>query len=363
MSDETTVANPLQNTPVIDVDVHFSWGNPEMLEKISKHMDEPWASYIHPDTGHNPFPSPGYPKKLGGRKDKDIENVVDADSLREPLCEEFGVDYPLINPLAMGDLVLQKERGIQDMRAYNNVLIEDFLDEEESFYGVGSLTTRSPAHAAEEVDRLAAEDRIVGVMFLSGTEFGLPPGDPELDIVYQAIDDNDLVPVYHPSELLNVSSVIRQLDRMVQIHSLNLPWSAMFQLVSVIGEGVPEKFPDLDFVFLEGGIGWIPYMMARLNKEYAQWKTEGPMLRKSPEEYVRESCYFGTQPLGEFNDPSHMMQLVEMIGADRLMFATDFPHFDFDHPTVLNTMLRTLSETQRAQILHQNAADVFGINA
>jgi predicted TIM-barrel fold metal-dependent hydrolase len=137
----------------------------------------------------------------------------------------------------------------------------------------------------------------------------------------------------------------------------------MQTMVSLLVEGAPEKFPNLDFVFLEAGISWLPYMMYRLNKEYSIRKDEAPLLRKQPEEYIRESFYFASQPLGEPMNPAHMQALIDIIGADSLLFASDYPHWDFDHPSELNAhLIDRFDEEQRAKILHENATSVFNLS-
>jgi hypothetical protein len=137
----------------------------------------------------------------------------------------------------------------------------------------------------------------------------------------------------------------------------------MLTVASLISEGTPEKFPGLDFVFLEAGVTWFPYMMWRLNKEYAMRRSEVPMLQKSPEEYMREGFYVGSQPIEEPNDPADLDRVVGAIGADRLLFATDYPHWDFDHPEALDKHLRsTYTEAERDRILHGNAIDVFDLD-
>jgi predicted TIM-barrel fold metal-dependent hydrolase len=136
----------------------------------------------------------------------------------------------------------------------------------------------------------------------------------------------------------------------------------MWTLTSLMEHGTFEKFPELDFVFLEGGIGWIPFMMARLNRELAQFPHEVPMLEKTAEEYIKESCYFGTQPHGEFNDQTHMVNMLQSVGADSLMYTTDYPHHDFDHPNAIDKLLkRAFDDEGREKVLSGNAIEVYDL--
>jgi len=255
--------------------------------------------------------------------------------------------------------VFTTERAIQEMRGINNVLLDRFVDENDDFLGLLSLSMRRPEAAAEEIDRLGSEKGIVGAFIVSGQEFQKPIGDPSYDVVYRALSDNDLVPFFHVTEFTRKAPAIRLYETAFEYHATGPPWSMMYGLVSLIAQGVPAKFPDLDFVMLEGGIGWVPFYMARLNREYGQWRSEVPLLEKSPEEYLRDQFYFATQPLGEFNDPSHMLDLVRIIGADSLMFASDYPHFDFDNPSTLDTFFGRMTDEEREQVFNGNLRRVL----
>jgi predicted TIM-barrel fold metal-dependent hydrolase len=135
----------------------------------------------------------------------------------------------------------------------------------------------------------------------------------------------------------------------------------MWPLVSMITEGVPEKYPDLNTVFLEAGIGWLPQVISRLNREYEHREDEMPELTKSPEEYIRDQFYLSTQPLSEFEDPRHMQKLISIVGADSIMFSTDWPHYDLDTPKTVESLLSHLSDDERAQIMHGNALEIFDL--
>jgi uncharacterized protein len=53
---------------------------------------------------------------------------------------------------------------------------------------------------------------------------------------------------------------------------------------------------------------------------------------RPPSEYMREHVWYTTQPMEEPETPKHLLDIIRWIGADRLMFSTDYPHWDFDDP-------------------------------
>lgn len=350
---------PLTDTTVIDADVHLSYSS--LLEEIAGYMESPYDKYIHPDTAFDPYPTPGWPKEMGGRRGFDLADVTDPATIESQLCDDLGVDHPIINAIAPLDNIFKTDVALAHMRGINDFLLDVFLDDYESFYGVASIAAREPHKAAEEIDRIGSEDQIVGAYIMMGHNNQRPLGDPHYDILYRALEDNGIPPVFHVSNFDGKAPVLHELENVFSTHALSTQWSAMLTLTSLIANGVPEKFPDLDFVLLEASLAWLPGMMAKLNREHGQWTSEVPLLEKSPEQYVRDSFYFGSQPFGELENKTHMEQLIEIIGPESILFSTDYPHYDFDHPNALTEVLRPFSDDARDRVLHRNAAEVFGI--
>ncbi len=103
---------------------------------------------------------------------------------------------------------------------------------------------------------------------------------------------------------------------------------------------------------------YIPLIMYRLDTEYKKRRSEAPLLKKLPSEYMHD-FYYGTQPIEETPDVRYLQYLFEMIDApNTLMFATDFPHWDFDMPRVI-TDLPFLSDSDKDRILGGNALEAF----
>ena len=97
--------------------------------------------------------------------------------------------------------------------------------------------------------------------------------------------------------------------------------------------------------------------MFRLDTEYMRRRAEVPLLKKMPSEYIKD-LYFGTQPL-EICNPKYLKYVFEMIDAENtLMYASDWPHYDWDHPSVIER-LTFLNDEQKAKILGGNAAKVL----
>ena len=107
----------------------------------------------------------------------------------------------------------------------------------------------------------------------------------------------------------------------------------MAHCVSMLSDGVFEEFPTLKFAFIEGGTVWPPYVMGRLDRMYPALKAEVPYLTMLPSEYLLRNCYFSTQPIEEPDNHRHLLEMLKMMrGEKTVIFASDYPHWDFDNP-------------------------------
>ena len=129
------------------------------------------------------------------------------------------------------------------------------------------------------------------------------------------------------------------------------------QLTSFVIEGVPEKFPKLKFIFIEGGFGWVPSTTWRMDQHFERFRSEVPHLKRKPSEYVKEHFWFTTQPIEEPDDGRHLRQVIDWIGVDRLLFSSDYPHWDFDDPRF--AFKTPLSDEERAKIFNANARALY----
>jgi uncharacterized protein len=129
-------------------------------------------------------------------------------------------------------------------------------------------------------------------------------------------------------------------------------------LASLVFEGVFEMFPDLKFIMIEGGFGWAPSCSWRMDKHWARMRDEVPHLRMKPSEYIRRQVWYATQPIEEPEHREDLAVLCEWIGWDRIVFATDYPHWDMDDPR--HAFQARLSDQHRQMIFSDNARTAYG---
>ena len=353
-----SASHTLAETTVVDTDVHITVNE----ETLAPYLDEPYRSSIT-DSPHPMFPSSSWDQRMGGKIDDHFSTFTGPEDIRD-FQAQFDIDYPIINTFEPLGKFSQPDLAMSLMRAYNDLLLDVFLDEYD-FLALAAVATQRPQEAADEINRLADEDGIVGIYL--GTSGEYPPlGDPSNDPIYRAAEDNDLPVVFHGNGdefMFDFPHHNKGFNNYFEVQTLGHPWQQMATMSSLIGEGVPEKFPGLNFVFLEAGIGWVPYMMHRMNKIYRMRRSEVPLLEQTPEAYLRDQFYIGSQPLGEPDRPGDMKRIIETLGAEMLMLATDYPHWDFDHLEELDKYLQQyFTPEERHQILYDTPTEAFTLD-
>jgi predicted TIM-barrel fold metal-dependent hydrolase len=130
----------------------------------------------------------------------------------------------------------------------------------------------------------------------------------------------------------------------------------MVTMARILMGGVAERFPRLTFLFVESGGGWVPTQLERMDEQVELFWLEAKWLKLKPSEYFKRQCYVSFDP-GEWN----LAASAEWLGADRILWASDFPHPEYS-PEVVKTLkkhIAPLSEADQHKILAQNAIDAY----
>jgi predicted TIM-barrel fold metal-dependent hydrolase len=129
-------------------------------------------------------------------------------------------------------------------------------------------------------------------------------------------------------------------------------------LTSLVLEGVFARFPTLKVVMVEAGFAWAPALAWRLDRQWAKLRAELPRVTRKPSDYLRSQVWFTTQPMEEPEPRAQLLDTIEWMGWDRLLFATDYPHWDFDDPATALPL--RLTEQQRSAVFRENARAFYG---
>ena len=105
-------------------------------------------------------------------------------------------------------------------------------------------------------------------------------------------------------------------------HTFGRPVATMTDCAALIYGGVPEKFPKLRVGFLENRAAWVPYWMDVLDAKWAKRRSDAPLLKAKPSEYMKAGSFFyAPEP-----DEKALPYVIDKIGEDQLVFASDYPH-------------------------------------
>ena len=133
--------------------------------------------------------------------------------------------------------------------------------------------------------------------------------------------------------------------------------SSQTMLTSMVFEGIFERFPGLKIVLIESGFAWLPPLCWRLDKIWERMRSEVPHLKRPPSEYIREHVWVTTQPMEEPEKKTRVLETMDWIGWDRLLFATDYPHWDYDDPS--QVLPPGVGEQRRRDFFLNNAWSVY----
>ena len=136
----------------------------------------------------------------------------------------------------------------------------------------------------------------------------------------------------------------------------------------MIYKGVFDRFPKLNMIL--GHMGeLLPYNLQRLDRYYLPqaWFRDDSMpppkrnIQRKPSEYIRDHIWWTTQPMEDPERREHLFQMIEWVGWDKLLFATDYPHWDFDDPS--RVLPAGVSEENKQAFYLDNARRVYGVTA
>lgn len=363
----------IEDLTIVDCDVHVT----EDEEDLLPYLEDPYDSMLNNEAKSNVTPGAGLhypsaglftPMDTGKIQDDVLETPEDVTELKKMMSLDRTLVTPGLNLLlsCVHDIDLATALG----NAFNSWLLDTIVDEDKGIFGTIVVNPHQPDKAAEEIDDRSDESGLVGVMVPPGGISGRGPllGDPFYHQIYDAAEDANMPVVMHNSVsagAYSFSDHFRGSSKMLTAHVAHHPSDYLWHLGSILTHGVPERYPDLDFVVQETGIGWIPYFIKRFDDEFSEKRQDAPILRKPPSEYFLDQFYVTSQPIEGQDDPEYVAQMIRLFeGEHNLMFASDYPHPDFDHSERVYNLLRTnFEDNELANIFGETAMDVFDFPA
>jgi predicted TIM-barrel fold metal-dependent hydrolase len=271
----------------------------------------------------------------------------------------MGIDYQIVFPTPMLNLGMhpQPEIEVAVARAYARWMGEKMLSGDPAIKTMLYLPFNDPEACLGIVEDFGNLPGVVGYMVTS-TRYRQVHANAYLKL-YRAVEEQGRPLGFHAGYNWQGDRSFEQLNRFISVHALGFCWHNMINLTNWVINGMPVRFPDLKVIWIESGLAWLPFMMQRLDHEYAMRSSEAPMLDRMPSEYIRE-MFYTSQPL-EVTDLAMLEQTFRMIDApNQLMYSSDYPHWDFDVPARLYD-LPFLDEDAKRAILGGTAQKLFGL--
>jgi predicted TIM-barrel fold metal-dependent hydrolase len=281
---------------------------------------------------------------------------------RVKVLDAEGIDIAVMYPglgLKLG-AVQDAQLAVASCRVYNDWLADWCSRAPDRLHSVGALPLQDPVEAAREVHRIAALGMRAG--FARPNAYNdRPLHHPVYTPVWEALSETGLPIAFHPAGLADMPGASRALMHLMAPgthHALILLFDQQMTLSNLVYGGVLERFPELKVAILECGGGWIAHWMDRLDEflESYGWATGG--LSLTPREYFQRQCWISFDP-GEITSKV----LAPIVGADRFVWASDFPHSDAQYPGVVDELREAtegMDPDARSLLFGTNALEMYG---
>jgi len=136
------------------------------------------------------------------------------------------------------------------------------------------------------------------------------------------------------------------------------PWCGMRNMAALIGAGVLDRYPDLRLGVLEAGHGWLPFWAKRLDEHAESVARALPPLTRKPTDYITSGRFFQTIEMSEGAELTKAV--IQLLGEDILMYASDYPHGESWFPKSVDTVMAwDLPEPMKRKLFWDNAARFY----
>ena len=280
--------------------------------------------------------------------------------------------YPNVGGFGNQFFLRLKDRALMlaCVEAYNDFQLDWISPDPARFIPIMATPFWDVQATVAEVERSAARGH-KGILFTASPQDFRQPylSDPHWDPLWSVAQEAGLPISFHigsGNDLDGFSPERVAADGTQATYartSCNLFLNNGMQLADLLLSGVLPRYPELKFVSVESGIGWIPFLLEAADYSFdaADVRRQRPEFEWMPSDYFRRqvySCYwFETAP-----DAG----MIEKLGLEHILFETDFPHPTCLWGNVQETIesgLGSQPESVRRRILNDNAAELYRLEA
>jgi len=211
----------------------------------------------------------------------------------------------------------------------------------------------------KELRRCVEELGFVAVATPTHSSSGKNLDDPELYSFFAEAERLSVPVCIHAGAGDGTAAGIERFDHPFYTHAMTHPFEQMIGVLCVVVGGLLEKLPRLKVAFMEAGAGWVPYWMERLDEHFEYLRPTVPWLTKPPSEYMRSGqLFYAFEP-----DERTLPFVIDFVGEDCLIFASDYNHSDSKFPHTVKTVTDRKDVPQEVipKIMGENAARLYGL--
>mgnify|MGYP002622329683 CR=1 FL=1 len=357
---------------IVDVDAHHV--ESESWTEVISYIENPVIRYSAEQSARNQSPkvalthsTPGLnwqdafgriPHQSGLKEEVDDTSVHRDVTLVRRAMDSMGIDVQVVFPQLLLQIGNHPYPDIAQelLRAYTRWMVETILPADERIKAFVALPFEDPAASLRTVEEFADAPGVIGFMVTSQRHAGVHRS--AYFPLYRELERRGMPIAFHAGPRRN-DTWTSTMNRFLSVHALSFVTCNMAHLTNWVINGIPERFPGLKVIWVESGLAWIPFMMQRLDHSYLMRQSEAPLLKRLPSEYIRE-MYFTSQPMEADNLTLLESTFRAMDAENRLLYSSDWPHWDFDTPGKI-AGLPFLTENARRNILGENARKVFNL--
>jgi predicted TIM-barrel fold metal-dependent hydrolase len=299
----------------VDCDVHCA---PASLDALAPYLDDSWVGYIEEaGVALNGRAGGAYPPGVPPAP-------ATYEELEQGLLGPSEPRHVLLNCLSLYEIHRNPYFSAAIARAINDWLRSEWLDRDERLRASMCVSTLEMDAAVAEVERLGADKRFVQVLL--PVRGDTPYGNVRYHPLHEAAERHDLAIGVHAWGRAGSAPGLSGFTATYMEDYVANSQIAQTQLVSLVSEGVFDRFPKLRVALIECGFTWLPSLLWRFDKDWKGVWREVPWVRERPSEYVRRHFRATTEPSQLPRAPDDRAALLDMVGLDMLMFASDHPH-------------------------------------
>ena len=225
---------------------------------------------------------------------------------------------------------------------------------------VAKLPMIDPEAAAAELRRAVTELGMVGMVTPQHVR-DKNLDHPTFDVVWRTAEALGVAVCVHGGgqAIDQIPIGVDRWNTRLEMHAFTHPVGQMLAVMAFTVGGILHRFPKLRVSFLEANTGWLPFWLSRLDEHWELTPEQAPVIDRKPSEYFLSGrCFIGADP-----DERGVAYVADTLGADVLLYASDYYHWDCKFPDTVKILSARadLSEDAKRRLFTDNPRRLYRI--